>query len=138
MPLERYNGRTIVVVEDYDDFRRSMAGFLRQQLGANVVEAGNGIEGLEAIKTHQPALVLTDILMPGLDGFEMLREIRALGKNGERRMPVIAMTALVSETDRKRIFDAGFRAYLPKPFTPERLIETIRCVLNDRSTKVPH
>src|ERR1700745_1076797 len=132
MPLERYNGRTIVVVEDYDDFRRSMAGFLRQQLGGKVVEAGNGIEGLEAIKTHQPALVLTDILMPGLDGFEMLREIRALGKNGERRMPVIAMTALVSETDRKRIFDAGFRAYLPKPFTPERLIETIRCVLNDR------
>ena len=134
MPLERYNGRTIVVVEDYDDFRRSMAGFLRQQLGANVVEAGNGIEGLEAIKTHQPALVLTDILMPGLDGFEMLREIRAFENDGQT--PVIAMTAILSEADCEHTLAAGFNAYLPKPFTPNSLVETINSVLSDSAGRL--
>ena len=64
MPLEPYNGRTILVAEDHDDLQRSIARFLRR-LGANVVEACDEIEGLEAIKTHRPALVLSDILMPG-------------------------------------------------------------------------
>ena len=68
--------------------------------------------------------------MPGCDGFEMLREIRALEKDGKPRIPIIAMTALGSKADRKRSFDAGFRAYLQKPFTPDQLIGTIRSVLD--------
>jgi two-component system OmpR family response regulator len=83
MPQEPYNDRTIVVVEDHDDVRRCISALLRQLgLGANVIEVRNGIEGLEAIKTHQPALTLSNILMPECDGFEMLCEIRALGNGG--------------------------------------------------------
>jgi CheY-like chemotaxis protein len=130
MSPESYDDVTMVVVEDHDDLRRSIARFLRQ-VGENVVEAQNANEGLEAIKNLSPTLILSDILMPGVDGFEFLREIRALRSNGERPVPVIAMTALVSPGDRERIFAAGFRAYLPKPFTPDMLFETISSVLND-------
>jgi CheY-like chemotaxis protein len=117
---------TIVVVEDHDDARRYVSVFLRQ-LGATVFEARNGIEALEAIKTHRPTLVLSDIFMPGADGFEMVRAIRTLENDG--RMPVIAMSAVLSEADRRRILAAGFSACVPKPFTPNDLLKTIRSVL---------
>jgi two-component system CheB/CheR fusion protein len=69
--------------------------------------------------------------MPGMDGFELLREIRALGSDAGGSVPVIAMTALVTHLDRARILNAGFQACLPKPFTPDKLVETILTVLND-------
>jgi CheY-like chemotaxis protein len=130
MPREPLANLTILVVEDHDDARRYIEIFL-QQLGANVIGARNAIEGFEAVKVHRPTLVLSDIMMPGGDGFKLLREIRALEGVGERAIPVIAMTALVSAADGRRILDAGFRAYLRKPFTPERLLATIQSVLID-------
>jgi CheY-like chemotaxis protein len=128
---KRGEGLTIVVVEDHDDARRYISASLRQR-GASVVEARNGIEGLEAIKTHRPTLVLSDIFMPGADGFQVVREIRALKNDGQ--IPVVAMTTAQSETHRERILAAGFSAYLPKPFTPNSLLETIRSVLGDRGS----
>jgi CheY-like chemotaxis protein len=121
--------RTIVVVEDHVDARRYLGLFL-ERTGAAVVEASNGFEGLEAVKNHQPDLVLSDINMPGANGFELLREIRALEEDTGGKVPVIAMTALVTRADRARILDAGFQACLPKPFTPEKLVETLLSVLN--------
>ncbi|HYY30299.1 MAG TPA: response regulator [Chthoniobacterales bacterium] len=123
------SGLTILVVEDHDDVRRYVELFLRQ-LGANVVGARNAVEGLEAFKRLCPAVVLSDILMPGGDGFHLLREIRAFERGRVPPVPVIAMTALVSPADGRRILDAGFNAYLRKPFTPDRLFEAIRSVLN--------
>jgi diguanylate cyclase len=123
------NGLTILVVEDHDDARRYIELFLRQ-LGANVIGARNAVEGLEAVKTQSPAVVLTDILMPGGDGFQLLRDIRAFERGREAAVPVIAMTALVSPADGRRILDAGFNAYLRKPFTPDKLFEAIVSVLN--------
>lgn len=125
------SGLTILVVEDHDDARRYVELFLRQ-LGANVVGAPNAIEGLEAVKRHFPAVVLSDLLMPGGDGFQLLREIRAFERGRVPPVPVIAMTALVSPADGRRIMDAGFGAYLRKPFTPDRLFEAIRSVLTGR------
>ena len=130
MPRASLANLTILVVDDHEDGRRYIEIFLRH-LGANVIGARRAIEGLEAFKIHRPALVLSDIVMPGGDGFELLREIRALERVEERGVPVIAMTALVSPADGRRILDAGFRAYLRKPFTPERLLQTIQSVLND-------
>ena len=122
-------GLVILVVEDHDDARRYVQMFLRH-LGANVLGARNAVEGLEAVKTQSPAVVLTDILMPGGDGFQLLREIRAFERGREAAVPVIAMTALVSPADGRRILEAGFNAYLRKPFTPDRLFEAIASVLN--------
>jgi CheY-like chemotaxis protein len=69
--------------------------------------------------------------MPGMDGFGLLREIRALGRDAGSGVPVIAMTALVTHADRAHILNAGFQACLPKPFSPDKLVETILTVLND-------
>jgi CheY-like chemotaxis protein len=121
---------TIVVVEDHDDQRRYLSIFLNE-LGANVVAATNGFEGLDAIKNNHPDMVLSDIAMPGMDGFELLREIRALRAQRAGSVPVVAMSAFFSHSDRAHVLNAGFKACLPKPFTPDKLVETILTVLND-------
>ena len=129
MPPNRLSGLTIVVVEDHDDVRRYLGLFL-EQLGANVVLARNAFEGLDAVKNNHPNLVLSDIKMPERDGFEVLRKIRALGPDAGGSVPVIAMSALVTHAS-ARMLDAGFQACLPKPFTPDKLVETILTVLKD-------
>jgi CheY-like chemotaxis protein len=131
MSPERLNNLTVVVVEDHDDARRYLGVFLGQR-GAKVVTARDGFEGLEAIKKIRPDLVLSDIKMPGMDGFELLRQIRAFGPDGLGSVPVIAMTAFVSHADHSRMLNAGFQGCLPKPFTPDKLVETILTVLNWR------
>jgi CheY-like chemotaxis protein len=75
--------------------------------------------------------VLSDIAMPGMDGFELLRKIRALGAAPAARVPVVAMSAFFTDADSEGVLDAGFTACLPKPFSPERLVETILTVLNN-------
>jgi CheY-like chemotaxis protein len=127
MSDNRLSNCTIVVVEDHDDTRRSLGIFLGQ-LGANVVLARNAVEGVEAVKTSRPNLVLCDIKMPGRDGFDVLSEIRALGPFAGGSVPVIAMSALVTHASARML---GFQASLPKPFTPNKLVETILTVLND-------
>ena len=101
MSPNRLSNLTIVVVEDHDDARRYLGLFL-DRLGATVVVARNGFEGLEAIKNNRPDLVVSDIQMPGMDGFELLREIRALGSGAGGSVPVIAMTAFGTHADRER------------------------------------
>jgi len=130
MPPKPLTGLTIVVVEDHDDSRMYLGVFL-SRLGANVVLARNAVEGLETIRNNHPNLVLSDVTMPGMDGFEFLREIRALGPDAGGSVPVIALTALVAQADRARILNSGFQAYLPKPFTPDRLVEMILTVVSN-------
>jgi CheY-like chemotaxis protein len=120
---------TIVIVEDCDDARAYLDLFLKR-LGANVVLAKNAFEGILAVKKSRPDLVLCDIAMPDRDGFDLLRDIRALGAEAGGGVPVVAMTALISRMERARIVDLGFQACLSKPFTPDELAETILLVLN--------
>jgi len=130
MSPNRLSNLTIVVVEDHNDTRRFLGIFLGH-LGAKVVLAGNAVEGLAAVKTYYPNLVLSDISMPGRDGFGLLSDIQALGPDDGGGVPVIAMTALVTHVDRARILNAGFKASLSKPFSPETLVEAILTALND-------
>jgi CheY-like chemotaxis protein len=130
MSPNRLSNLTIVVVEDHNDTRRFLGVFLGH-LGASVVVAENAIEGLAAVKTYRPNLVLSDISIPGRDGFGLLSDIRTLGPDAGGSVPVIAMTALVPQLDRARILNAGFQAFLPKPFNPETLVEAILTVLNE-------
>jgi CheY-like chemotaxis protein len=121
---------TVIVVEDHDDSRTFM-GLLLVRMGANVILAKDAVEGLEAVKNHGPDLVLTDIQMPGMDGFELLRRIRALGPDAGGNVPVVALTALETRIERTRMLNIGFQVCLQKPFIPEKLLETILSLLNN-------
>jgi len=68
--------------------------------------------------------------MDGMDGFELLRQIRLLAQGAGGSLPVIALTALDGEANRARISNAGFQAWLPKPFSPSDLLKTILTVFN--------
>lgn len=130
MSPKRLNNLTIVVVEDDNDTRRYLTLFLNSS-GANVVPAGNAWDALEAIKTYQPDIVVSDIMMPGRDGFALLRDIRDLGPGAGGDIPVIAMSAILTRADRARILSAGFQECLPKPFGPDRLLRVILSILGE-------
>jgi CheY-like chemotaxis protein len=129
MPTKVLQNLTIVVVEDHPDARALIAAFLRHE-GANVIAASNGFEGLEAVKDHRPDLVLSDLVMRGRDGFDLLNDIRALEATERRFVPVIAMTALVEYSERRRSQTAGFQTQLSKPFSPSQLLEAILSVVD--------
>jgi CheY-like chemotaxis protein len=120
---------TIVVVEDHEDARTYLGIFL-SRLGANVVLAKDGIEGLDAVKKHDPDLVITDLQMPRMDGFELLREIRGLKPEVGGSVPIIAMTAFGTTIENARLVNMGFQDWLQKPFTIEKFLTTILAVLD--------
>jgi CheY-like chemotaxis protein len=124
MSPHRLSRCTIIVVEDHDDARTYLGMFL-SNLGANVILAKDGIEGLEAVKNNDPNLVISDLQMPRKDGFQLLNEIRALNPDSKGRIPVIAMTAFASRAAQARLVNRGFRACLEKPFTAERLLAEV-------------
>src|SRR5215831_4958611 len=106
MHPEPLTGLKIVLVEDHPLVLRQLGSFLEQS-GANVVSAENGVQGLKAIKNSRPHVVVTDIQMNGGDGFELLRQIRDLGRKGGGSVPVIAITVLAGKRA-DRVMDAGF------------------------------
>jgi CheY-like chemotaxis protein len=112
------------VVDDHDDARRLLGVVLRRS-GANVSEAGSVRQGLDAVGRARPELVITDIGLPGEDGYALLRAIRALVPG----LPVVAITGFGSQTERERARAAGFNAFLVKPVEPARLRQTVTDVL---------
>ena len=108
-PLPR---RRILVVDDNDDSADSLCMVL-QFLGADVRVARDGPEALEAFDAYDPAVVLLDIGMPGMDGYEVARRIRA--GYPQRRPALVALTGWGQDEDRKRAKEAGFDRHLIKP-----------------------
>ena len=97
--------------------------------GAWVVAASDAFDGIKAVKERRPDVVLSEISLPNRDGFQLLRDIRALGTKDGGGVPVIAMTAFERIADRDRAMAAGFQAHLDKPFGPDSLLEVIKSVL---------
>ena len=118
-------GLVVLVVED-NPVNRKVAGRLLERRGHVVRYAENGAEALERLREEPVDLVLMDIQMPEMDGLEATRRIRA-GEVGEElaHVPIVALTAHVSEDDRRRCQEAGMDAFLTKPVDPDILHETI-------------
>jgi CheY-like chemotaxis protein len=128
IPRRILTGVTAVVVEDHDDVRSLLIEFLRQQ-GARVIGCPNAAEALEAVTQERPDVVLSDINLPDVDGFQLLQSIRRLDPEIGGNIPVIAMSALGATVTKQRALAAGFRSYLGKPFTPQQLLQTIEAAL---------
>lgn len=115
--------KRILVVDDEPRMRR----FVRMNLdleGYDVIEADNGLTALSKVRDEMPDLVLLDVAMPELDGFETLEHIREVSA-----VPVIMLTVKSDEEDRIRGLDLGADDYVTKPFSPRELLSRIRAVL---------
>lgn len=120
-------GKCILLAED-NELNMEIASFILQEAGARVVPAHDGAEALELFKASEPGLidaVVMDIMMPVMSGFEASSAIRKTGREDAAALPIIAITANVSEVDRKAALDSGMSAYLTKPIDAALLIETI-------------
>ena len=118
-PLKRFR---ILAVDDEE----RIVNFLRSKLkasGYEVLTASNGIEGLEQAQAQEPDLIVLDLLMPKMDGLEMLKELRSFSA-----MPVIILTAKGADADRIKGLQLGADDYLPKPFNPDELVARIEAV----------
>lgn len=115
--------RTAVIVEDDPDVRDLLAQVL-QSAGFSTISAANGIDGVRAVLTHQPLITTLDVNMPGIDGFEAARRIRA-----ESDTYIIMLTALDEEADVVLGLSAGADEYLNKPFRPRELRARIDALL---------
>lgn len=113
----------ILVIEDEKAIREIVAKYLIKN-GYEVAQAGDGFEGLELLQTFEPHLVVLDVMMPGIDGFEVLKEIRESGE-----IPVIMLTARHEEVDRIGGFDLGADDYVTKPFSPGELVRRVDAVI---------
>jgi PAS domain S-box-containing protein len=130
-PNGHFDGVTIVAIDDDAD-ARELLGTTLSTYGATVIVAASVSEGLEAVRTHQPDLILTDLAMPGEDGFAFIRKLRHLEPAHLRRIPAVALTAYVRREDRTRLLDAGYQAHLAKPFDLAELTATAAALLGAR------
>ncbi len=122
-PKNEFANRLILVVDDEE----RMVRFIRlnlEQDGFRVTEAYRGEDVLEIVRTKMPDLVLLDVMMPGIDGFEVLRMLREINN-----VPVIMLTAKGEENDRVRGLEMGADDYITKPFSPRELVSRVRAVL---------
>ena len=115
--------KRILVVEDEEDNRRIVRDLLTS-VGYEIIEAVTGEEGVKAAETHLPDLILMDIQLPGLDGYEATRRIRA--NPALRKVPIIAVTSYALSGDDVKAFEAGCDGYVSKPFSPRALLAKIR------------
>lgn len=114
---------TILVVDDEPRYVRLMEANLMSE-GYNVLKAYNGIEAVDMVDRHQPDLVLLDVMMPRLNGFQACERIREFSN-----VPIIIVTAKGEEQDRVRGLDVGADDYIVKPFSATELLARVRAVL---------
>jgi two-component system, cell cycle response regulator DivK len=116
----------ILVVEDNDKNRKLVRDVLTFK-GYEIIEAETGEEGVRLAHERHPSLVLMDIRLPGIDGIEALRQLRA--EEATREIPIMAMTASVMTADRQKITDAGFDAFQSKPLKVSDFVAAVERLL---------
>ena len=118
--------RTILVVEDEQDIR-DLVRFHLEQEGYAVREADSGERALAQVASERPALIVLDLMLPGTDGLEVCRRLRAAEPTAT--LPIIMLTARAEELDRVLGLEMGADDYVTKPFSPRELVARVRAVL---------
>ncbi|MCM8768875.1 MAG: response regulator [Candidatus Omnitrophica bacterium] len=119
----------ILLIEDDQDTQILLKENLKKA-GYQVIGVGTGEEGLTAFKKHKPDLVILDVGLPGIDGWEVLRRI----KSGpfSRKTPVLMLTARSETADKVKGYEIGADFYIAKPFNTQKLLMILRSMLADR------
>lgn len=115
--------KRVLVVEDQDDNRKIVRDLL-SSAGYDVIEATTGDEGVEVAAAEVPDLILMDIQLPGIDGYEATRRIKA--NPTIQHIPIIVVTSYALSGDENKAIDAGCNAYFAKPYSPRKLLDKIR------------
>jgi two-component system cell cycle response regulator DivK len=120
--------KTVMVVEDNELNMRLFNDLLEAQ-GYKVVKTSRGLEAIDLARTHKPDLVLMDIQLPEVSGLEVIRWMKE--DDGLSHIPIIAVTAFAMKGDEERIRAGGCEAYLSKPISVAKFLETVRRFLSD-------
>jgi len=124
---------TILLVEDNAD-NSALMQYLLKARGYEPVLARSGAEGIELALEHRPDLILMDIQMPEMDGFEAAAELRR--RDGFAATPMVAVTALAMVGDKERVLTGGFNGYIEKPISPESFVHQVEAFLpSERRTR---
>jgi PAS domain S-box-containing protein len=121
------SGVKVLVVDDEPDARELLARVLGD-CRATVLAAASAVEALKIVSAERPHVLVSDIGMPEVDGYELLRRVRALGEEGGGRIPAIALTAFARSEDRTRALQRGFQVHVAKPVEPAELAATVASV----------
>jgi len=122
-PPVRLDGLRVLVVDDEPDARRLLVRVL-EAVGATATATGSAAEALETLATFRPEVLVSDIGMPGEDGFDLIRQVRSRGHH-PRDLPAVALTAFVQKDDHRRALLAGFQVHVSKPVDPHDLTVVI-------------
>ncbi|RUR75497.1 response regulator [Chlorogloeopsis fritschii PCC 9212] len=117
--FQSLDGLRILVVDDSAD-SCSLVSFILEGYGVKVMTAATALEGLEVIEKFQPNLLISDIVMPEIDGYSFIRQVRSLGST-LGKIPAIAVTAMCREEDFNLAIECGFQSCLSKPIDPTNL-----------------
>lgn len=122
---------TILIVDDNDDMRNHVESIIKARY--NTLTAANGLEALKIIKQHSPALILSDIMMPVMDGIELLKAVK--DNIATAQTPVILITARAGEESRIEGYETGADDYMTKPFSANELLSRVKSQLKIASTR---
>jgi CheY-like chemotaxis protein len=122
--LYNLQGKKILVVDDDQDSQELLA-FMLEQEGAEIQTVSSAVDALNIIPQWQPDVLLSDIGMPQIDGYTLIREIRNLPKEQGGQVPAIALTAYAAEADKETALSSGFQQHIAKPVDPVECIGAI-------------
>ena len=115
--------RTVLVVEDEQENRDVLCDIVEEVIGATALPATSAAQGLEFAVERQPTLILMDLMMPDMDGYEAIRRLKQ--QAATRRIPIIAVSALSGRDDREQALAAGCVDYISKPFDLDQLADIV-------------
>jgi PAS domain S-box-containing protein len=118
------DGLSVLAVDDEPDALEFIKTVL-ENCGAKVLTAGSAAAALGALKEGWPDVLVSDIGMPEMSGFELIRQVRMRGRERGKQVPAVALTAYAREEDRRQVIRAGYQTHLPKPVEPEDLIAAV-------------
>ena len=130
-PSLNLHGIKVLVVDDNADTREFIA-FMLEMHGANVTTVTSAVEALATLTKYKADVLLSDIGMPEMDGYMLVRQLRALPCQQGGKIPAIALTAFAGEINYQKAIEAGFQRHVPKPIDPANLIETITDLVKQR------